>query len=99
MPANAAEEEPCARKILSTLGRRAYRRPVQDADLESLLGLYRHGRTEGGFETGVEMALQRILAGPEFLFRVERDPQMAPPDTVYRISDVEPASRLSFFLW
>ena len=98
-PSTMAEAEPCARKILSTLARRAYRRPVKDADLEALLNLYREGQGEGGFETGIETALQRILAGPEFLFRVERDPENAPPDTVYRVSDVELASRLSFFLW
>ena len=92
-------EESCARNILSTLARRAYRRPVTDADVESLLDLYRTGRNDGDFEAGIELALQRILAGPEFLFRVERDPANLPPDTAYPISDLELASRLSFFLW
>jgi mono/diheme cytochrome c family protein len=93
------DEESCAREILSTLARRAYRRPVTDADVQALLGLYRAGQSEGGFEAGIELALQRILAGPEFLFRIERKPANLPPDTVYPVSDLELASRLSFFLW
>ncbi len=93
------DEESCAEKILSTLARRAYRRPATDADVQPLLSLYRAGRNEGGFEAGIELALQRILAGPEFLFRVERDSENVPPDTAYPISDLELASRLSFFLW
>ncbi len=93
------DEESCARNILSTLARRAYRRPATDADVQSLLDLYRTGRNDGNFEAGIELALQRILAGPEFLFRVERDPANLPPDTAYPISDLELASRLSFFLW
>ena len=93
------DEESCARKILSTLARRAYRRPVTDEDVEALLSLYREARSEGGFETGIELALQRILAGPEFLFRIERIPANVPPNTAYRVSDLELASRLSFFLW
>ncbi len=98
-PTNSQDEESCAEKILSTLARRAYRRPVTDADVQPLLGLYRAGRNEGGFEAGIELALQRILAGPEFLFRMERDPENVPPDTAYPVSDLELASRLSFFLW
>jgi hypothetical protein len=94
-----ADEEPCARKILSTLARRAYRRPVTDKDVRTLLGVYEVGRSEGDFEAGIQAALERILAGPEFLFRIERDPADVPPDTTYRISDLELASRLSFFLW
>ncbi len=99
--ANATEndEESCAQKILSRLARRAYRRPVTDADVQVLLGLYRDGRSEEGFEAGIELALQRILAGPEFLFRIERDAANLPPGTAYQISDLEMASRLSFFLW
>ena len=96
---NDHDEESCAEKILSTLARRAYRRPVTDADVQSLLDLYRTGRNEGGFEAGIKLALQRILAGPEFLFRVERDPENVPPDTAYPVSDLDLASRLSFFLW
>ncbi|HYR89227.1 MAG TPA: DUF1592 domain-containing protein [Terriglobia bacterium] len=98
-PTRVADEEACARKILSTLARRAYRRPVTDKDVGALLRVYDAGRSEGGFEAGVQAALERILAGPEFLFRIERDPAGVPADTAYRISDLELASRLSFFLW
>ena len=86
-------------EILSSLMRRAYRRPVTDADLKGPLALYRKARADGGFEAGIEMALSAVLVSPEFLFRIERDPAGAPPNTVYRISDLELASRLSFFLW
>ena len=98
-PANSADELPCASKILSTLARNAYRRPVTAGDLQPLLNLYKVGRKDGDFETGVGMALQRILVSPEFLFRVEHDPPNVAPGTAYRISDLELASRLSFFLW
>jgi hypothetical protein len=98
-PARVADEEPCARKILSTLARRAYRRAATDKDVRTLLRVYDVGRSEGGFEAGIQAALERILAGPEFLFRVERDPADVPPGTAYSVSDVELASRLSFFLW
>jgi hypothetical protein len=84
---------------LSTLARRAYRRPVTERDLDVLLGFYDQGHTDGGFEAGIELALRRLLASPEFLFRVERDPQDVEPGTPYRVSDLELASRLSFFLW
>ncbi|MDE0829401.1 MAG: DUF1592 domain-containing protein [Vicinamibacterales bacterium] len=89
----------CARDILSTLARRAYRRPVTDRDLEVLLAFYDDGEADGGFEAGIELALRRLLASPEFLFRVERDPVGREPGTPYRISDLELASRMSFFLW
>ena len=89
----------CARQIVSRLARRAFRRPVTEADLETLIGFYELGRADGGFEAGIELALQRILVSPYFLFRVERDPAGIAPDTPYRISDIELASRLSFFLW
>jgi mono/diheme cytochrome c family protein len=99
-PANGADEVPCAKKIISTLARRAYRRPVNDNDLETLIGFYQLGRNNGGnFDLGVEAAIQRILASPEFIFRFEPDPVNATPDKPYRISDLELASRLSFFLW
>ncbi len=98
-PATPEEEEPCAERVLSRLARRAYRRPLTDRDLETLLGFYRVGRSEGGFEAGVRDALERILVGPEFLFRVESEPENVTPGTAYRISDLELASRLSFFLW
>ncbi len=98
-PANPGEEERCARRILATLMRRAYRRPVTDADLQGPFALYRQARAEGGFEAGIEMALSAVLVSPQFLFRVEQDPAGIPPNTVYRLSDLELASRLSFFLW
>ena len=98
-PTRIADQEPCARNILSTLARRAYRRPVADKDVRTLLRVYEAGRNEGGFEAGIQAALERILAGPEFLFRIERDPAGVPPDAPYRVSDAALASRLSFFLW
>jgi hypothetical protein len=79
--------------------RRAYRRPVVEADLQAPLHFYREGRTEGGHEAGIEMALRSILVSPEFLFRVEQDPNGVAPLSAYRVSDLELASRLSFFLW
>src|SRR5262249_22472598 len=90
---------PCARTILAALARRAYRRPVTEEDLKPLMAFYEDGRAEGGFERGVEIGLQRLLVSPSFLFRIERDPATVPPGTAYAISDVELASRLSFFLW
>ena len=98
-PAGVQDEETCAKKILSALARQAYRRPVTGGDIEGLLGLYKMGRSEGGFESGIGMALQKILVSPEFLVRVERDPANTAPNAAYRISDLELASRLSFFLW
>jgi cytochrome c5 len=99
-----ADEASCATSILSTLARRAYRRAVTDADLAVLLAFYNEGRANGTFDTGIELALQRILVSPSFLFRTEFDPEgFAPPSLpnagTYRISDVALASRLSFFLW
>jgi hypothetical protein len=98
-PNRAEEEEPCARKLLSNLARRAYRRPVTDAEVAGLMILYGASRNDGGFEAGIATALESILAGPDFLFRVESDPPTIGPSSVYRISDLELASRLSFFLW
>jgi mono/diheme cytochrome c family protein len=99
-PANAAEELPCARKILSTLASHAYRRPAADSDLETLLSFYQKRRNaNGSFEAGIESALEYILASPEFLFRFESDPAEVAADTAYRVSDMALASRLSFFLW
>jgi mono/diheme cytochrome c family protein len=98
-PAASHEEKACARKIVSTLARRAYRRPVTDIDVEPLLKLYDAGRAKGGFDEGIEFASRGILIDPEFLFRIERDPSNAAPGTAYRISDIELATRLSFFLW
>ncbi|MEX2262691.1 MAG: DUF1592 domain-containing protein [Bryobacteraceae bacterium] len=98
-PASPGEEEGCAKRILTTLMRRAYRRPVTDADLRVPLQFYKDARTNGEFETGIEMALRAVLVSPEFLFRVEQDPAGVAPKTAYRVSDLELASRLSFFLW
>jgi mono/diheme cytochrome c family protein len=98
-PANAREEVSCARKIVSTLARRAYRRPVTDAEVDSLLAFYQDGRKDASFEAGVQNALRLILASPKFLFRAEPDPANAAPGTSYRLGDLELASRLSFFLW
>ena len=99
-PADAAAEAPCATEILTKLMRRAFRRPVTAADVQTILPVFSAGRTAGGaFEAGIEAALRRILVSPEFLFRIERDPAGIAPGTNYRISDLELASRLSFFLW
>ena len=98
-PADPSEEAGCANTILSTLARRAYRRPVTDAEIEALLTFYNDGRADGDFERGIELALRGLLVSPGFLFRIERDPAEIAPDTDYRISDLELASRLSFFLW
>jgi len=92
-------EAPCAGKIISRLARRAYRRPVTDDDLELPLSLYREGARKGGFESGIELAVRSILVSPQFLFRFENPPQTIAPNTPYRITDIELASRLSFFLW
>jgi hypothetical protein len=99
-PTKPSEEPGCARTIVSTIARRAYRRPVTDAELRDLLAFYDQGRAdEGGFEDGIEMALRALLVSPEFLFRIERDPANLPPNTAYHLTDLEVASRLSFFLW
>jgi mono/diheme cytochrome c family protein len=95
----AASEGGCARTILLKLARRAYRRPVTEKDIQPLLSFFEEGRAQGGFEAGIERALRRLLVGPEFLFRIERDPLETAPSAPYRISDLELASRLSFFLW
>ena len=98
-PGSAAEELGCAKKILSSLARRAYRRPVNDADLHTLLSLYEAERSESGFDAGIKQGLERILVSPQFLFRIERQPAKVATGAVYRISNLELASRLSFFLW
>jgi mono/diheme cytochrome c family protein len=98
-PASRASEEACSTRILTALARRAYRRPVTDADVRPLLAFYREGRAEGSFDQGIERALNRLLVSAEFLLRVETDPPRTPPGSVYRINDVAVASRLSFFLW
>ena len=98
-PGAAVDEESCAREILSTLARRAWRRPVTGRDLDVLMGFYEAGDGDGGFETGIQRSLESILVDPEFLFRVERAPAGTAPGTVHAVSDLELASRLSFFLW
>jgi hypothetical protein len=98
-PKAAAEEKACAEKILANLAHRAYRRPVSEDNVAQLMDLYEAGAEDGGFEAGIRLALQKILVSPDFLFRTEMDPENAAPGSVYRVSDVELASRLSFFLW
>ena len=93
------DEDRCASEILSALGRRAYRRPLDDDDLDTLLAFYEQGRAEGGFEAGIRKAIERLLVAPEFLFRIERDPIDAAPGTAYGLTDLELATRLSLFLW
>ncbi len=98
-PANAAEEAPCARKILQRLAERAYRRPTTETDVADLMQFYEAGRKGGDFEGGIRQALTALLADPEFLYRAELPPQGVVAGNTYRISDLELASRLSFFLW
>jgi len=98
-PAAAGQEAGCARQIVSTLARRAFRRPVTNRDTEMLMSFYQQGRNDGNFDTGIERALERILADPEFVFRKEAEPANLKPGQTWRISDLELASRLSFFLW
>jgi mono/diheme cytochrome c family protein len=99
-PADGSNEDACARSILSALARRAYHRPLADSDLDVLLRFYRDGRAEGDFDHGIEVAIERLLVSPELLFRIERDPaENAVNAEPSRISDLELASRMSFFLW
>ena len=105
-PATGSEELDCARTILAGLARRAYRRPVTSADVEVLIEFFEMGRVNGdgstasrGFESGIELALRRLLVSPEFLVRIEADPTGVASDTPYAVTDIELASRLSFFLW
>jgi hypothetical protein len=99
-PRTSAEEPACAQRILSTLGRLAYRKDLDSATLATLVDFYNRGRAGGGtFDRGIEAALKFILASPEFLFRFEADPPKAQPNSVFRLNDLAIASRLSFFLW
>ncbi len=98
-PATKAEEATCARQIVTTLARRAYRGHVKDVDLDTLMAFYNSGRAEGSFETGIQGALERILVSPQFLYRIEAVPATVSASGNYRISQLELASRLSFFLW
>ncbi|MEP6960564.1 MAG: DUF1592 domain-containing protein [Acidobacteriota bacterium] len=98
-PSSAEQEDPCAKDILTTLMRRAYRRPITPQDMEWVRGFYQEGRREGTFEDGIELALRRILTSPQFLVRAEQEPAGIRPGQSYRITDLELASRLSFLLW
>jgi hypothetical protein len=98
-PTSASEERPCAERILDRLASEAYRRPAAAGDFEGLMEFYDRGASKGGFEAGVRMALEAILASPNFVLRLEREPEGARPGEGYRIADLDLASRLSFFLW
>ncbi len=98
-PENRDQFDSCAREILTPLATRAFRRPLQDGDLTVMMEFFREGASRGEFEDGIELALRRLLADPEFLVRVEREPEDVPVGEAYYISDLELASRLSFFLW
>ena len=99
-PKALSGERACAATILSRMARRAYRRPVTDRDVQSLLPFFDSGRRDGGsFDTGIQFALERLLVDPDFLLRVQRDPPGLAPGQAYRVSNLELASRLSFFLW
>ena len=98
-PASAKEEGACARQILTRIARRAYRRPATDAEMRPVLAFYEEGRKEGSFDRGIQRGLERILASPLFIFRVEQDPASLAPGTAHRLNDFELGSRLSFFLW
>jgi hypothetical protein len=98
-PASATDEEACAQKILSSLMHRAYRQPITKDDLKRPMAFFREARKERGFDAGIEMGLSAILVNPNFLFRVEKDPEGVTPNTPYKITDIDLASRLSFFLW
>jgi hypothetical protein len=98
-PGKPADEDACEEQIFVSLARRAYRRPVTAADVHTAIAFHRDARKSGSFDDGIEMGLRSILVNPEFLFRVEQDPAGVAPGTVYKISDLELATRLSFFLW
>ena len=100
-PKNAAEEDPCARQVLQRMAERAFRRPIDAADMQDLVRFYAEGKRIGGFEAGIRHGLTAILADPDFLYRTERpagDLQRT-ANTTFRLDDLDLASRLSFFLW
>src|SRR5262249_7988012 len=96
---STAEELPCATRILTSLATKAYRRPVRQADVDGLLKFYSAERAKNGFEAGIRTSIQAMLASPHFIFRLEEAPSGARAGDSYRISDIDLASRLSFFLW
>jgi hypothetical protein len=98
-PRARGDEGSCAWKVVSSLARRAYRRPVTDAEMETLMAFFRKARRDGDFETAVQSAIARVLVAPSFLYRVEEEPKAIPPGATYRLGSLELASRLSFFLW
>ena len=98
-PATRLQERPCARRILSTLARRVYRRPVTEAEVAPLVAMYDAGRKNGDFQAAIRWGIEAILVSPKFLFRIEHDPAQVAPGQPYRLSDLEIAARLSFFLW
>jgi mono/diheme cytochrome c family protein len=98
-PTAAGDEEACAKRIITTVAGRAFRRPLTPGEVERLLAFHREGRRDGGFDRGIELAVRGILASPKFLVRVERDPESVAPGSVYPVADLDLASRLSFFLW
>ena len=98
-PTTPADETACARKIISNLATHAFRRPANNADVDSLMAFYQEGRREGSFEDGIENALARILTDPKFIYRIEAEPPKVKQGETYRVSDIDLASRLSFFLW
>src|SRR4029079_2455863 len=98
-PSGPADEETCAKKVLSALLRRAYRGRATAAHLDRAMKFYRQGRQKASFDAGIELALRTILVNPRFLFRIEEEPAGLAPKTVYKVSDLDLASRLSFFLW
>jgi mono/diheme cytochrome c family protein len=98
-PKSVADEEPCANRILSTLAQRAYRRPLTNADVQTLLGSYREGRVGQSFDTGIRQGIERMLVSPSFLFRIEREPAKAAACSACPLRPLDLASRLSFFLW
>ena len=98
-PSSPADEGPCAKRILSTVARRAFRQPVADADTQTLIEFFETGQKAGGFDAGIEQGLARVLVDPRFVFRLEREPATIVDGKPYRVSDLELASRLSFFLW
>src|SRR5262245_8236992 len=98
-PASTAEEVGCARQILTTIARRAYRRVPAEAEMTTLMRFYDQGRQNGDFETGIQEALARVLVAPAFLYRIEEEPAGTAEGAIYRVNNLELASRLSFFLW